>query len=384
METSKLTSCTVFSTALKLAAFILCVFLPARPAFSLDKEASTINIPQRFSQLPQIGDQSADNSIPFSGNIANSEYLLGTGDRLQISVFNAADYGGEFGVLPGGVLNLPLVGEVPVAGLTIQQASDVLSNRLQEYVRRPRVSLSLLAARPLQVAIAGEVNRPGAYTLLAEGPTEGRRDILATPTLTQAISQAGGITQSADIRDIVVARNQAGAANANASDREITVDLWQLLKAGQIDADLPLQHGDRIFIPQVTALSLEDSVELASASFSPDEITVNVVGEVESPGSVLVPPNTPLNQALLSAGGFNIRARQSTVTLIRLNDNGSVAKQEIDINFEAGLDGDSNPPLRPNDTIVVGRNGLTRVTDTLGTVLSPINNGFGLFRLLGL
>ena len=387
METSKVASRTTSSAALKLVAFILCFFLPAKLAFAADEAINRIEVAQHFSQLPQIdqqvNQQSTDNSVSFSGGAANSEYLLGAGDRLQISVFNAADYGGEFSVLPGGVLNIPLIGEVSVAGLTLQQASAVLSTRLQEYVRRPRVTVSLLAARPLQVAIAGEVNRPGAYTLSAEGTTEGL-NISATPTLTQAISKAGGITQAADIRDIVVARKQAGATSAVAGDREITVDLWQLLKAGQIDADLPLQHGDRILIPTATALSPEDSVELASASFSPGEITVNVVGEVESPGSILVPPNTPLNQAVLSAGGFNLRARQSTVTLIRLNDNGSVAKQDIDIDFESGVSEDSNPPLRPNDTIVVSRNGLTTITDTLGTVLSPINNGFGLFRLLGL
>ncbi|MGC1308076.1 MAG: polysaccharide biosynthesis/export family protein [Phormidesmis sp.] len=374
------------SVALNLTALTWLFAAFAGSAVAEGVPAGIVSQPSVLPTMPPAGDRSTSNenlSLPsdvVTGDIVTSQYLLGVGDQLQVSVFNAEDYSGEFSVLSGGVLNIPLIGEVLVEGLTPQQAAKEISDRLQEYVRRPRVTVSLLAARPLQVAIAGEVNRPGAYTLSAEGENGS-----ATPTLTQAISQAGGITQSADIRQIVVQRQQSGAvASAANLNSEINVNLWQLLKDGQLDADLPLQRGDRILIPQATALSPEESVALASASFSPDEITVNVVGEVESPGAVLVPPNTPLNQALLTAGGFNRRARQSTVTLIRLNDNGSVAKQDIEVDFEAGINEDSNPPLRPNDTIVVRRNGLTRVTDTLGAVLSPINSGFGLFRLFGL
>ncbi len=349
-------------------------------------------------------------------NVRDSGYLLGVGDQLQVSVFNALDYSGEFGVLPGGVLNIPLAGEILVEGLTLQQASDDIATRLSEYVRRPRVTVSLLEARPLQVAIAGEVNRPGTYTLSAED-----EDTSATPTLTQAISMAGGITQSADIRQVIVQRqspriNQAtaaqlpaandtvsadttaidtlttfnissgrsGATMAGNNSNAISVNLWQLLQEGQLAADLPLQRGDRIIIPKATSLSPEESLELASASFSPDTVTVNVVGEVESPGSISLPPNPSLNQAILSAGGFNRRARQSSVSLVRLNEDGTATQQEIDIDFEAGVDPESNPLLRPNDTVVVRTNGLNRATDTLGTILSPLNSGFGLLRLFGL
>lgn len=326
--------------------------------------------------------------------LTSTQYLLGTGDSVQVTVFNAPDYSGTFNVLAGGALNVPLAGEVAVEGLTLQQAADDIATRLAQYVRRPRVTVSLLAARPLQVAIAGQVIRPGSYTIPAitgsadRVPTAQNDAGAAAPTLTQVISLAGGITQSADIRNIKVlrqsSRSEAIASSAGASDKEIDVDLWQLIREGQLDADLPLQRGDRILIPKAAALSPEETTELASASFSPETITVNVVGEVEKPGAIELPPNAPLNQAILTAGGFTRRARKSSVSLIRLNDNGTVAKQKVDINFESGVDPSSNPPLRPNDTVVVGTNGLNQVTDTLGTVLSPLNSGFGLFRLFGL
>lgn len=312
-------------------------------------------------------------------NNISHQYLLGTGDRVQVVVFNAPDYSGEFSVLAGGILNLPLAGEITVEGLTLQQASEQISTQLSEYIRRPRTTVSLLSARPLQVAIAGEINRPGAYTLPVEGENGS-----PTPTLTQAISLAGGITQSADIRRVSILRKPSQAASTSDAEQAIEVNLWQLLQAGELDADLPLQRGDRIIVPQATALSPEEATELSSASFSPETITVNVVGEVENPGAVELPPNTPLNQAILTAGGFNRRAKQGSVSLVRLNEDGTVAKRTVDINFEAGIDASTNPPLRPNDTIVVETNGLTRTTDTLGTILAPLNSGFGILRLFGL
>jgi polysaccharide export outer membrane protein len=311
-------------------------------------------------------------------SISKENYLLGPGDSLQVDVFNAADYSGEFKVLAGGELNLPLLGTISVGGMTLQQAADVIEEQLSEFVRRPRVTLSLLDARPLQVAIAGEVNRPGAYTMPLDSE-------LGIPTLTQVIDLAGGITQTADIRNIQVHR-QLPTHQQRSLTREndtVSVDLMQLLREGQLEEDIPLQDGDRILIPEAVALSPEEATELANASFSPDEMTVNVVGEVANPGALQVPPNTPLNQAILAAGGFNNRAQQGTVTLVRLNSNGTVTQQDIAVDFATGVDRESNPPLRPHDTVIVDRNGLTRVTDVLGTVLSPLGGLFNLFRILG-
>ena len=123
--------------------------------------------------------------------------------------------------------------------------------------------------------------------------------------------------------------------------------------------------------------------KISSANFSPDTITVNVVGEVENPGAIELPPNTPLNQAILTAGGFNRRARESSVDLIRLNSNGTVDRRQVDIDFAAGVNAQDNPPLRPNDTVVVETNGLSRTTDTVNSVLSPITGSFNFLRLLG-
>jgi polysaccharide export outer membrane protein len=125
---------------------------------------------------------------------------------------------------------------------------------------------------------------------------------------------------------------------------------------------------------------------LAAASFSPDRIRVNIVGEVSKPGLVEIPPNTPLNQAILAAGGFNNRrAAQDTVKLIRLNPNGTVVQRDIAIDFSKGINDATNPTLRNQDVVVVDRNLLSSTTDSLSTLLSPLGTltGFlGFFNLL--
>lgn len=436
-------------------------------------------------------------------------YLLGAGDRVRIDFFNVPEYSGEYLVLPNGAVNLPQVGAVSVQGRTLKQASTAIAAKYEPYLTRPIVTIGLLAARPLRLAIAGEVNRPGTYNVqavsasadtgvpsvtrliqLAGGITQAadvrqvevhrprpynagadavikvdlwqllkagslRQDLrlqdgdsifipsatstnleeaqrlaaatfaapsdrplriavvgevnrpgpyvltpdqtnptnqtngtpvnplstnanLKVPTVTRAIQTAGGITQTADIRRVEIRRTtQAGPVQT------INVDFWSLLQSGDLRQDLPLQEGDTIVIPTATALDNTEATKIAAASFAPDRITVNVVGEVVRPGPVQVPPNTPLNQAVLAAGGFNNRAKKGEVTFIRLNPNGTVARRDVDVDFTQGLNDKSNPAMRNNDTIVVRRSGFTAVTDTLGAVLSPIGGVFSIINLLG-
>ncbi|MEM9009041.1 MAG: SLBB domain-containing protein [Cyanobacteria bacterium P01_F01_bin.86] len=163
-----------------------------------------------------------------------------------------------------------------------------------------------------------------------------------------------------------------------------TLNLWTLLTAGDITQDLQSQDGDTVYLPTATApVNPAEAQTLASASFSPDEIVVNVVGEVNSPGAILVQPNIPLNQALLAAGGFNHEANQASVELIRLNQNGTVSQRTIDVDFAQGSDDTSNPPLRANDTVVVDSSGLSDFSRIVGTVLSPVTGIFNFLKLLG-
>ena len=123
-----------------------------------------------------------------------SAYTLGAGDIIRVDIFRVPQYSGESQVLIDGSLNLPLVGKVNVNGLTLESAADALSGRYGQYLRRPIITLSLLNRRPLQISIAGEVSRPGSYTI-DQGSTQSSR-------LSQLLETAGGITQSADLSQV--------------------------------------------------------------------------------------------------------------------------------------------------------------------------------------
>jgi len=247
-------------------------------------------------------------------------------------------------------------------------------------------------SQPLNIAVVGEVNRPGTYTVGAGGgggaPGAGG-GIIGLTTVTRAIQTAGGITPLADIRQIEVRRQRK-----DGTQQLIALDLWQLLETGALTNDVILQQGDTIVVPTATSIDLAEAPQVALASFSPTEIRINIVGEVLQPGTLELPPNTSLNQALLAAGGFNnSRARKQDVELIRLNPNGTVSKEVVPVDFSQGLDEQTNPTLRNGDVIVVGRSGLAKTRDTLGeiggtigAVTNPVLSFFGFlnfFQMFG-
>lgn len=237
------------------------------------------------------------------------------------------------------------------------------------------------AATPLNIAVVGEVIRPGTYTVAGQTGAGSEEGTGGFPTVTKALQVAGGITPSADIRSIQVRR-----FTKNGSEQMIAVNLWELLQSGDLRQDIILQQGDTIVIPTADTLTAAEATELAAVTFSPNQIRVNVVGEVFKPGEVQVPPNSPLTQALLAAGGFTNRSSKGEVELIRLNPNGTVSRRQIEVDFSGGINEATNPILLNNDAIVVDRSGFTKFTDSVGKVTQPVGGLLGIFnifRILG-
>jgi polysaccharide biosynthesis/export protein len=230
--------------------------------------------------------------------------------------------------------------------------------------------------QPINIAVVGEVYRPGPYTVTGSARTgeagvPGANTAGSLPTVTRAIQVAGGIRPEADIRQIQIRR-----PTRSGSEQIISINLWELLKSGDLRQDAILQEGDTVSVPTVTAINPVESAEVAAASFSPDTIRVNVVGEATRAGVVEVPPNTPLNQAILAAGGFNNRARRSSVDLVRLNLDGSVSQRSISVDLTQGTNEATNPALHNNDIVIVRRSGIASFSDTLGTALAPLSQVF--------
>lgn len=236
-------------------------------------------------------------SLPSS--VRSEVYTLGAGDRIQMDIFNVPEYSGPNGqhqVQADGSLSLPLIGSLSVAGMTLEQASNAVKERYGKYLKRPWITLKLLAPRPLQIAIAGEINRPGAYTISSAAGPGGTTEQIGTqmPTISRALRMAGGITQSADVRQIKIRRPQR-----NSPEQIINIDLWELLQGGDLRADVTLRDGDTIFIPTVTSLNRQEAPTLAVANItgqSTQPINIAVVGEVTRPGTYTLAKEVQSNQ----------------------------------------------------------------------------------------
>jgi polysaccharide export outer membrane protein len=252
----------------------------------------------------------------------------------------------------------------------------------EEVRQRASANFSADITQPIGVVIVGEVNRPGPYTVFASDvrSTNQQTDlsfvsidqqqgaVVGLPTITRALKIAGGITTEADIRRVQIRRRVRGG-----NEQTIMVNLWDLLQKGDTTQDILLQEGDSVIIPTAATVDLAEVSQLATSSFSPNAISINIVGEVIRPGALQVRPSTSLHQALLTAGSFNqLRANKDRVELLRLNPNGTVSRRTIEVDFAQGLNPNNNPTLRNNDVILVARSGYTRVADNINSFLQPI------------
>jgi polysaccharide biosynthesis/export protein len=467
-----------------------------------------VNVAVSSASLAQTQPASPTAQTPNTQTPLDSNYSLGGGDLIRVNVFEVPEYTGEYQIPPGGAINLPLIGSVPVLGLTTEQASDEIARRYSRFLKRPLISVNLLSPRPINVFVAGEVTRPGAYTLSLSGGA-GNNPGVQYPTVLAALTTAQGVTLAADVTQVELRRKigrssqqtvtinlkeliqtgklsqditlrdgdtivvptatnfniaesrnifaanfaasqttprtvtiigevnrpgsylvtpgstdaQAGGASTSGSstptglpnvtrviqlaggitaqadvrnlklrrptrsgsEQAIDINLWQLLQSGDANQDIIVQDGDTIVIPTATEINAAEATQLATTTLSPSRIQIGVVGEVKKPGLTDVQPNSSLNQAILAAGGFNdARANSKAVDLIRLNPNGSVTKRIVKVDFSAGINEQTNPILRNNDVVVVGRSGIAQVGDTTNTITGPLGVVFSFLRLFGL
>lgn len=121
-----------------------------------------------------------------------TEYRLGPGDQLRITVFNEPDLTGQYLVGSQGTIAYPLVGDVRAAGMTVNEFTLSLQQRLTEFLRAPNVSVEVANYRPF--FILGEVQRPGTYPYSAN------------LTVLNAVATAGGFTYRANRRRVYIRR----------------------------------------------------------------------------------------------------------------------------------------------------------------------------------
>lgn len=297
-------------------------------------------------------------------------YTLAPGDRVNVLIANVPEYSGVYQVMVDGCITLPMLGSLDVQGMTEAQAALAIAQRYSktQVLVNPTITVILSEMSKIHIAVLGEVNRPGAYMITPESGE--------LPKLSQLIEQAGGITQQTNLQAIEIHRPQR-----DGTVQVIEASLWKLLSTGDLSQDIAIRDSDTVILKPAADSSPEVMLAVSRANVSPTQVPVNIVGEVASPGVQMIPPGTSLNQALLLAGGFNGRAKRKSVELIRLNPNGTVSRRVIPVNLNQPVGNEVNPILQSRDVILVDRSLGAKISDTVGTILSPVNSIFSLFNV---
>jgi polysaccharide export outer membrane protein len=318
-------------------------------------------------------------STVVSSPVSPDLYLLGPGDQLQLSFLDpsASEVGGPITILPDGTSTLALLGSVQLTGLTLGQATRWLTSLYARYLVRPQLVLSLSNLRPVKVSVLGEVARPGLYPVggLSTGNAASSGGY---PTPVAAIQAAGGITLNADIRNVVLRR----VAGNSGLEKQTVLDLAQLLQVGNQRQNPILFDGDTLIVSRAEKPVPSEVIQIGISNLAPAAINVTVMGEVKSPGTLAVPANTPLQEALMRAGGPTPwRANKGRIELVRLNRNGTTTTEFYEYQPGQDISKGFNPPLRDRDTIIVRRSYYGKTVDVVNQLIAPLTSIVNTFYL---
>lgn len=168
-------------------------------------------------------------------------YRIATNDRIRVGVFQEPDLDIIARVDMKGTVNLPLVGQLSVQNLTINEAERVIENAYKDgrFLRNPQVTITVEEYAPREVSIQGQVKNPARYTLPIE----------QTMTVLELVTKAGGFTDTAKGTAVTVTR-----INADGTKQVFSVDVESLIKgkdkANTKDTSLILLPGDIVYVPE--------------------------------------------------------------------------------------------------------------------------------------
>lgn len=271
------------------------------------------------SETPSPPENPAPAASPSPG--VPTEYLVGAGDVLDVFVFGNEDLSRASTVQPNGSITIPLLGEVPVAGLSLPEIKVKLTALLaRDYLVNPQVEVKVREYQSQFVIVLGEVNSPG------------RKPLRGRTRLIDVLVEAGGFTTRAS-GEIEITRAD-GTFEGGSRTLKLRFAFTALTPQAQGNLELPLRNGDII-------------------SASP-KYYVTVEGEVTRPGRYLLEGDLTVSGAISTAGGMT-RYGSSGVKVRRIDgQTGTVRVIEVDLG--AVRDGkDKDLPLQPNDVVSVSR-----------------------------
>ena len=161
----------------------------------------------------------------------SESYVIGPEDVLSIHVWKEEAFTRTVPVRMDGKISLPLIDDVQAAGYTARQLKDVLTKRLKEFIDNPNVSVTVAEANSYKVYVSGQVRAPGVYRLRSE------------TTLLQIIPMAGGFTDWANQKKILIIRKEDG------KEKRIRVNYKKIVEGDTPESNIILKAGDTIIVP---------------------------------------------------------------------------------------------------------------------------------------
>jgi protein involved in polysaccharide export with SLBB domain len=240
------------------------------------------NVPSSFA---------APTNVPVSPN-----YLLGPGDELSVIFYGKLNESSMVEINRDGFVDFPELGPIMIAGLTFSEAKKMLQIQMESQVIGTKLNISMGALRSMQVFVLGEAFKPGAYS------------VSALSTITHAIMSAGGVSDIASLRNIKLKRN---------GKTVVTLDLYDLLLAGDVKNDFRLQASDVIYIPTVGG-------------------TVSVDGKVRRPAIYELNGEKTAADILALAGGLTPKSFASSSRIDRVGDDGFLTVVDLDLTQKSG------------------------------------------------
>lgn len=231
---------------------------------------------------------------PSSGPVP-PDYVLGPGDTVRVQLFGNVNGTYEHEVSRDGVLNLPEIGPVTVAGVSFAEFRNDINQRVNQMLIGTQVSVTMGQLRTIRVFVLGDVNQPGSYV------------VGGLSTISSALYQSGGVSRVGSLRNIQLKRNGRIVS---------TLDVYDLLIRGDSSGDSRLQPGDAIFVPPIGK-------------------TVAVGGAVNRPAIYEVRNRTTAADLVGLVGGLKPEAFAARASLERIADSGERTVLSVDLNSAA-------------------------------------------------
>jgi polysaccharide biosynthesis/export protein len=224
---------------------------------------------------------------------ASQDYLLVPGDILKISVFKNPDLSLDVRVSEGGAIAYPLIGAVPISGLTLPGAEKKIAQMLRDggFVVNPQVNILLTQGFGDLVSVIGEVNHSGRYSISAAGGH-----------VSGVLAAAGGISVTGG--EIVTV---SGTRNGKPFRRD--VDIVKMSLSGASGDDMELQGGDTMFINRAPMFY--------------------IYGQVQKPGQFRLERGMTVIQALATGGGVTGKGTQRGIVRHRRDASGKVKEEGV-------------------------------------------------------